>query len=345
MKLDEMLTAIKPYVLDWINHGRSSAAPIILTNPDLSAGAVLFTHTPQPFSINVADSAEACLFDLRFANSHTTTTSQFYGIKIQTDAEAVDTAAGIAVFNIGRADAVYIDVAGKAGNAAGNAPTGIGIDVNKSPMTTAEHSSANSSQQGIQIFDWSTTNQGIGGPRGMLLNKIGNLNTDHLLMTLRTNRHALQMVVNAADAGFDGNQIMVMLADESSGQYWWRIRATGDQVFEKDGAGIQWITPGNKSAYILASGNDLKLKSGGTGIRFVNQADSNTGLLVQDNCDVVIGLAGTTSASAGFLHVPAPAGTPIGVPVTYTGWLPMAYDRINNILYVYNGSWKGVALT
>lgn len=262
-------------------------APIILVNPAITSGLALFSHTPQPFSAAVPAGQELRLFDLDFVNTGPAT-SQFYGIKIQTKTDTIDTGAGIAIFDVGFSDAIYLNVAGKPGNKFGNNPTGIGIDVNKEVSSSAERSSANSSQQGIQIFDWSTTDQGIGGPRGMIIQKISNLNTDHLLMTLRSNRNQLQCIVKAGDAGYDATKPCITFNDETSGLTWWEIIASGEQVFNKNGIGIQWITPGGKTAYILVSTNDLKLKSGGTGIRFVNQADTQTIVMMQDDLSVDI---------------------------------------------------------
>lgn len=262
------------------------SAPIILDNPSITSGIALFSHTAQPFSVAVAAASELTLIDLDFANTAGAGT-QFYGLKIQTDADTVDTAAGIAIFNAGRADSIYLNVAGKDTDALNNSPTGIGIDINKELSSSAERDAANSSQQGIQIYDWSTTDQGIGGPRGMLIQKVSNVATDHLLMTLRSNRNLLQFVV-ISDSDFDATKPAVRFDDEVTGITWWQILASGEQVFNKDGVGIQWVTPGPKSAYILASTNDLKLKSGGDAIRFVNEADTQTIVLMNDNLTVDI---------------------------------------------------------
>lgn len=55
--------------------------------------------------------------------------------------------------------------------------------------------------------------------------------------------------------------------------------------------------------------------------------------------------AGTTSMTAGFVHVPSAAGVPTGAPTNPTGNVPLYYDSTNNRLYAYNGSWRSVALT
>jgi hypothetical protein len=49
----------------------------------------------------------------------------------------------------------------------------------------------------------------------------------------------------------------------------------------------------------------------------------------------------STSATDGFLHIPACAGTPTGVPNLITGTVPLCFDDTNHKLYVYSGGgWK-----
>jgi hypothetical protein len=48
-----------------------------------------------------------------------------------------------------------------------------------------------------------------------------------------------------------------------------------------------------------------------------------------------------TSATDGFLYVPSCAGTPTGVPTTYTGLVPVIVDTTNHRWYFYSGgSWR-----
>lgn len=49
--------------------------------------------------------------------------------------------------------------------------------------------------------------------------------------------------------------------------------------------------------------------------------------------------AGSTTMAAGFIGIPAAAGTPTGTPVLPTGLVPLYFDSTANKLYAYDGSW------
>jgi len=57
------------------------------------------------------------------------------------------------------------------------------------------------------------------------------------------------------------------------------------------------------------------------------------------------GKAGATDMTGGFFYIPAAGGAPTGTPTAISGTVPMYYDTTNNKFYVYNGSWKQVALS
>lgn len=68
-------------------------------------------------------------------------------------------------------------------------------------------------------------------------------------------------------------------------------------------------------------------------------------LLVDTSQNVVVGNGAlATNATNGFFYVDTCAGTPTGVPATYTGRVPLIFDTTNNKLYAYNGAWKNVTL-
>ena len=61
--------------------------------------------------------------------------------------------------------------------------------------------------------------------------------------------------------------------------------------------------------------------------------------------DIVCNTAAlATNATTGFLYIPTSAGVPTGTPASFTGTVALEYDTTNDDLYVYNGSWKKVAL-
>lgn len=58
--------------------------------------------------------------------------------------------------------------------------------------------------------------------------------------------------------------------------------------------------------------------------------------------NLVWGPAGVaTTATGGFLYIASCAGTPTGVPSSYSNRVPLVWDRTNKKLYIYDGSWLG----
>lgn len=259
-------------------------------------------RTPRNYDADVSlepgDTVELQVINM--TNQDTTSGSQLYGLKIVTDTQSIDTAAGVAIFNIGKSDAVYINLSGKAGAGpyTDNSPTGVGIDLNKEVASSAQRSTS-SNQQGVQIFDWSTTDQGTGGPRGVLLLKIGNMNTDHILQTIKANRNALQLVFDSGDAGYDATKPLLRVDDEDDGATKLRIRANGDQVFNGDGLGVQWEMASGNPAYILRSGtNELKVRAGAGGIRFVDNAETMDIAFLHNEAGLIVASLTTTERDA-----------------------------------------------
>jgi len=64
------------------------------------------------------------------------------------------------------------------------------------------------------------------------------------------------------------------------------------------------------------------------------------------NANAILGPGAlTTTATEGFLHIPAMSGAPTGTPTTFTNRIPLCYDRTNNRLYAYvAGTWRSTNL-
>lgn len=68
--------------------------------------------------------------------------------------------------------------------------------------------------------------------------------------------------------------------------------------------------------------------------------------LIMQGVDLVAGSAAlATSATKGFLYLPACAGVPTGTPSGHTGTVAAVYDTADNKIYVFNGAWKSVVLS
>lgn len=237
-----------------------------LFNIVATEGHGIYIGQVQPLDVDAT--GELTLIELWLTNQDTTypggnTTSC---IKLVVDSQAIDTGSALNIINKGKSDNIYLAVSGKAGSGyTDNKPTGIGIDVNKNIEDWSERSDA-SAQQGIQIWDWSSTNQGYGGPRLLFLKKIANPDTDHVAFGISANRVAQQVTVNSAESGYDPTAPLIIVADDNTGLFMWRIRSGGDQVFSGHGLGIQWEYDTGDAAYVTSDHNNGELQiNGGPG--------------------------------------------------------------------------------
>lgn len=102
----------------------------------------------------------------------------------------------------------------------------------------------------------------------------------------------------------------------------------------------------SSQAITLSTAAQPNITSVGTLTSLGVGAITTTGLFKQNSKSGIVCADGAlaTSATAGFLYLPTSAGTPIGAAGAQTGTAASEYDTTNDILYVYNGSWKGVGL-
>lgn len=199
---------------------------------------------------------------------------QVYGIFIITDSSAVDTAAGLSIRNIGHSDNLYLEVSGKPTGA--SSPTGIGVDLNKQAGGSGEESSQMAGF-GIQIFDHSTTDQGVDGPHMIYLLKTGNMNTEHPALEITANRHAIRLIDDPGVGGWDGAFQMLSHWRADTGAERWRFNANGKLVFVEDDTGIlfEFLALGNQGAIKVNRTDETVDHVGGPeGVRFLDNAGS-----------------------------------------------------------------------
>ena len=83
---------------------------ITFTDFSATSGANTFLGQAKDdtYSLAVADGEEISLINLEFHNTQTTGSCQFYGIRIQTDTDMVDSGAGINIGNFGHSDNIRL---------------------------------------------------------------------------------------------------------------------------------------------------------------------------------------------------------------------------------------------
>lgn len=122
-------------------------------------------------------------------------------------------------------------------------------------------------------------------------------------------------------------------------------------------SGIATLTLYNGTDITAASALDLQItstlavinstKAGAGSFLPLQFATSGTARLqIQANGDLVPGTAAlATNATGPFMYVESCAGTPTGVPTTYTGRVPVVFDTTGVKVWFYTGgAWKGVVV-
>ncbi len=155
-------------------------------------------------------------------------------------------------------------------------------------------------------------------------------------------RHA-ELNIDVGGTGFlslnvNGGQVVIGSAVRSNGSFTQSLVVVGPST-----PALQ-LTNGSSSG-----GGAIQVTAAGTaGLSFhthtgaVGSETYNERLRLDANGNVIVNTNGVaTTATDGFLYIPSCAGTPTGVPTTYTSRLPLVIDRTNNKLYFYSsGAWR-----
>lgn len=119
-------------------------------------------------------------------------------------------------------------------------------------------------------------------------------------------------------------------------------RATQNAIgFYESGTlrGLFGIAGSANQIFTGTADNDMAMRSESN--LYLGANGNNISLSLYASGSIVVGNAAlATSVVDGFLYIPSCAGTPTGVPTSYSGRVPMVFDSTNDILYIYRGAWK-----
>lgn len=266
--------------------GPTAQGAIVVVTPDadqIAQGPVMLTHRPFPY-VGAAPSGQGMsMIELNMHNTGAGPDGGMYGIRIQTEADFVDKAAGVQIFNTGKADGIYILCAGKDNE--NSSPTGLAVDVNKE-VTSSDERTTVSGQQGIQVWDWSTTNQfpGNPGPRLVFINKQSNMDTNHEMLVVRGNRSCVRIITKTNSASYSSTEPVFGIHDEVSGIDRVLMTAGGAVILGNMSPGIEFRMASGNAGFLRKSAglNEITLVAGNQGFRINNNAGTATILTISD---------------------------------------------------------------
>lgn len=151
---------------------------------------------------------------------------------------------------------------------------------------------------------------------------------------------ALELVQN--NSGTSAECIRVQKPDETSGT----VSNNANGFFRAGTSAASRFGIGAYDRTGSGGAKEIDFESA-NGFDFLFRANAADTLRLTATQNLVIGTGAlSTTASDGYLYIPASAGAPTGAPTPYAGRVPLHCDSANNRLYVYiGGAWKSVTLT
>jgi len=314
-----------------LSGGSSFVNPLQVAGTGVLMKNVNSTGAISTYSANVPSGSELSLINLDFKSTQPAFQgSRFYGIRIITDSDAGDTAAGIAIGNNGPSDALYINNAGRGIGS----PTGIGLDVNRNNYATY-------TGNGILSYDFSTVNSGA---TLIHLKKTGNVNTTNKMLHLEGNQNAIYLQTDNYSAGYDPGAPLIVVEDSDTAQPF-IVTAGGNMT-------VGAITSGNVNGQTISSSANFTgtvtvatsvstptITSSGAGITFSSKNFTGVGTIgsgaitstgaIQGNSLTAADVYGSSSVS-GNLTLNSTSNVTKGKILFGTS----AYDEANNRLGV-----------
>jgi hypothetical protein len=260
-----------------------------------------------------------------------------YGHFMVTDSDVVDTAAALAIRNIGHSDSVYLEVSGRTGEA--SVPTGIGIDLNKAAGASGE-SDPLSAGFGIQVYDHSITDQGVDGPHMIYLLKTGNPNSQHPALEIVSNQHAVRLIDNPADAGYNGAAALMSHWRADTGANRWRWNADGNLLFVESPKGILFDFESGQQGALKwdKAGLTVDMVGGTNGLRVLNNAGAAVNAQFYDDGTFVPRGSVVFTADAKGVRFPFPVGALGGMKVDQSGgWVDLIGGSAGGVRVLNNG--------
>jgi hypothetical protein len=244
--------------------GTATANAFVGTNVTaVNGNGTLLNPGTSQIAVTVPSTQQLSLIYMDIRNNQTTNAaSNFYGMFIRTEGDAVDVGAAISIENNGKSDGIYLGIKGKAGVVTGNTPSGIGMDLNHA--SGGGENSPNFGGTGIHVWDFSTTHNGDNGATFIKLSKEGDLNNDNRMLYIRGNQRHLELYTPEG-TGYDGTKSVLKLFNNTATKF--NMLASGFIGINKDPTVQLDITDAGEVGVVIANSatSDTRAKLSLTG--------------------------------------------------------------------------------